>query len=282
MTNTVAHWQTRPCSACALAPAGRALRPSGPRRHRALGRRPAPPRQPPGRVDLGGVDAPRVRPRCPRLSPLWGPAAGHRHRAGPGRRAGPPGPRRRGALPGGPRPRPTRPGRDRLACGSTRPERGVPRTGTRLRLAARSLTVPPTPAQDRGVSRRSGWAGRRGSRGRPGEAGGGRTSAPPAEVTLIVPMRSTWTLVAWRTTPPVSRCGSRARSRANRRLPAWEFPRAHLTSCHLPSEFVTYSLGLPYRFSRFLTSSHAIWAAVLNVGSSASRAPSRILWVSSF
>jgi hypothetical protein len=33
----------------------------------------------PGRVDLGRADAPRVRPRCPRLSPLWRPAAGHRY-----------------------------------------------------------------------------------------------------------------------------------------------------------------------------------------------------------
>jgi hypothetical protein len=73
--------------------------------------------------------------------------------------------------------------RDRLACRSARPERGVPRTGTRLRLAARSLRG----RRITGVSRRSGSP--RGLGPAAGEAGGGRTSAPPAEVALIVPMR---------------------------------------------------------------------------------------------
>jgi hypothetical protein len=57
----------------------------------------------------------RVFPRCPRLSPLWWPAAGHRHRGRPGRRAGPPGPRRSRAPPGGAGPGPTRPGRPQVA-----------------------------------------------------------------------------------------------------------------------------------------------------------------------
>ncbi len=46
----------------------------------------------PGRVDMGRADAPRVRPRCPRLPALWRPAAGHRRRAGSPRRAGHPHP----------------------------------------------------------------------------------------------------------------------------------------------------------------------------------------------
>ena len=69
-----------------------------------LGARGQPPRRRhPGRVDLGRPDAPRVRPRCPGLPPLWRPAARHRHRAGPPRGAGhprPPGALRRPAPPG--------------------------------------------------------------------------------------------------------------------------------------------------------------------------------------
>src|SRR5262245_40019810 len=50
----------RASPACSLARGGRALRSPGARRPRAHGRHPAP-----GGVDLGGVDAPRLRPRCP-------------------------------------------------------------------------------------------------------------------------------------------------------------------------------------------------------------------------
>jgi hypothetical protein len=44
------------------------------------------------------VETRAVRPRCPRLSPLWRPAARHRRRAGPGRRADHPHPRQPHAL----------------------------------------------------------------------------------------------------------------------------------------------------------------------------------------
>jgi len=99
----MARGRTNPCSAvlvnrplrgareaCALALAGRPLRPPGPWRQRPRG---LPLRcRPHARLDLASVDAPRVRARCPRLSPLWRPAARYRHRPGPPRRPGHPRP----------------------------------------------------------------------------------------------------------------------------------------------------------------------------------------------
>ena len=66
------------------------------------------------RLDLGGVDAPRVRPRCSRLSPLWRPAACYRHRPGPPRRSGHPRPPSPLWCPRAARPCPTRLGRNRV------------------------------------------------------------------------------------------------------------------------------------------------------------------------
>ena len=103
----------RPRPACSVALTGCPLRPPGPGLHRAPARGQPPRRRHPERVDLGCPDAPRGRPRRPRLSPPWRPAARHRHRPGPPRRAGhprPPGPLRhpRAARP------PTRLGRNRV------------------------------------------------------------------------------------------------------------------------------------------------------------------------
>jgi len=71
----------RPRAVCAPALTGRPLRPPGPWRHRPRGQ---PPRcRPHARLDLASVAAPRARPRCPRLSALWRPAARYRHRPGP-------------------------------------------------------------------------------------------------------------------------------------------------------------------------------------------------------
>ncbi len=66
----------------ALALPGRPLRPPRPRRCRPHAR--GPPRRPHPRLDLGGVDAPYARSRCPRLAPLWRPAAHRRHHPGSG------------------------------------------------------------------------------------------------------------------------------------------------------------------------------------------------------
>ena len=66
----------------ALALPGRPLRPPRPRRCRPHAR--GPPRGPHPRLDLGGVDAPYARSRCPRLAPLWRPAAHRRHHPGSG------------------------------------------------------------------------------------------------------------------------------------------------------------------------------------------------------
>src|SRR5712692_2561985 len=72
----------RPRLARALALPGRPLRPPRPRRCRPHAR--GPPRRPHPRLDLGGVDAPYARSRCPRLAPLWRPAAHRRHHPGSG------------------------------------------------------------------------------------------------------------------------------------------------------------------------------------------------------
>jgi len=61
---------------------GRPLRPPRPRRCRPHER--GPPRRPHPCLDLGGVDAPYARSRCPRLAPLWRPAAHCRHHPGSG------------------------------------------------------------------------------------------------------------------------------------------------------------------------------------------------------
>ena len=171
-------------------------RPPGTGPERARGRR-QPPHQHPGRVDLGRADAPRVRPRCPRLSPLWRPAAGHRHRAGPGRCADHPRPRRSRALPLrrlAP-PHPPLPRSGRLAAGWCQTLEG-----SLSHPSARSLTANPRRRRmargQRGIARpalavdpsRRAVPGA-GSRFA-GEAGPGRTPAAPAEVALIVPMRT--------------------------------------------------------------------------------------------
>jgi hypothetical protein len=67
-----------------------------------------------------------------------------------------------------------------------------------LRLAARSLTVRPTPAQDRGVRRCAGSLRGLGPAAR--EAGGGRTSPAPAEVASINARRFTTGLLGGCTT----------------------------------------------------------------------------------
>ena len=146
-----------------------------------------------GYRDTIGTSTAAVRPRCPRLSPLWGPAAGHRHRAGPGRRADPPRPGRARARPGGAWPRP---GRDRVASPLGQTRAGSRSPGPGPAPSACSLTVRPAPAQDdagsagaREVaarprpSRRAATAARAGFGGRPDLAG------RFAEVALIVPMR---------------------------------------------------------------------------------------------
>jgi hypothetical protein len=72
--------------------------------------------------------APRVCPRCPRLFPLWRPAARYRHRPGPPRRPGHPRPLRRSGAP------------SRLAL----PHPPRPQSGRLLaRSGPRSLTLAP-------------------------------------------------------------------------------------------------------------------------------------------
>jgi hypothetical protein len=83
---------------------------------------------------------------------------------------------------------PHHPPRSRSASGSVRPERGVTRTGTRLRVAARSLTGPPRRRRIAGEPALGVALGPPRPGPAAGEAGGG-TSAPPTEVALIVPMR---------------------------------------------------------------------------------------------
>ena len=170
--------------------AGRPLRPPGPGRQRPRGQ---PPRcRPHARLDLAGVDAPRVRPRCPRLSPLWRPAARYRHRPGPPPRPGHPRPPSPlwGTEPPGPAP-PPRPQSGRLLARSgpqsltlaplhQRLDRepvaaqdhwgpaGVLDADPRLRLLDRAVPGPPP--------------------GLTGEAGLPRRR-PPAEVASIAPMR---------------------------------------------------------------------------------------------
>ena len=85
------------------------------------------------------------------------------------------------------------PGRSRASRGSQLSVRQRLPGGPRPRIAARSLTWRPTPAQDRGGEPALGVApGAWGPAA--GEAGGGRTSAPPAEVALIVPSPMSTTL----------------------------------------------------------------------------------------
>ena len=84
----------------------RALQPPRPGPHCARARAPPPRHRPHARPDLGRVDAPRVRSRCPGLSPLWRPAARPRRRPGPRGRARHPRPPRVGAAPRPPRPGP--------------------------------------------------------------------------------------------------------------------------------------------------------------------------------
>src|SRR5262245_30300165 len=67
------------------------------------------------------------------------------------------------------------------------------------------------------------------------------------------------------------------RPESNRRRPAWEFPHRGLTSRHFLSDFITCRLGLAFRSSRFVTPSHAIWAASWAAG--ATRSVTR--WVAS-
>jgi hypothetical protein len=88
---------------------------------------------PRGAWDLGGVDAPRVRPRCPRLSPLWRPAAGHRHRAGPWPSCGPSSPTAGARGPRGrlPPPHPPGPRSASLPRGPTCEGSRSPRPGPR-------------------------------------------------------------------------------------------------------------------------------------------------------
>jgi hypothetical protein len=145
--------------------------------------------------------------RCPRLSPLWRPAAGHRHRAGSPGCAGHPRPpcllgRPRAAWPG-----PARPGPDRVdsPLGQTREASLWPRPhrGPAAAPLRPLLDREPAAAQDN-----SGSAGDRGTDARlrslewavpgpaPGFAGGrrreagpGRPRAAPAEVALMVPIR---------------------------------------------------------------------------------------------
>ena len=63
-----------------------------------------PARRPHAGLDLGGLDAPRVRSRCPGLCPMRRPAAGHRHRPEPSCRARQPRPPGVGAQPDSPAP----------------------------------------------------------------------------------------------------------------------------------------------------------------------------------
>jgi hypothetical protein len=172
----------RLCATAARPPAAPCPRPTA-------GPRPVSPR---GAGTWAALMQPRVRPRCPRLSPLGGRGAGHRHRAGPGRRADPPRPRRTRTRPGGARPRPTRgPDRGALPLGQTRSGSRSPEPPPAS--LARALTMRPALAQDG-----AGSAGAREVAARPHPRGaaprwqgtlrkGGRPGPAAAEMALIVP-----------------------------------------------------------------------------------------------
>ncbi len=190
-----------PRPAGALALAGRPLRPPGARRIAPpLELRLAPRRLPHAHLDLGRVDAPRVRSRGPGRSPLWRPAACHRHRPRPrgGARPPRPPPMAAGARPPWPRPARARAHRGhrvplRRPRGALRalpdPRRRPPTAATAALRPAHATRddVPiagaPSPARagsaPRGVWRLSGVRrGRRASRSAP--AASLRPVAPPA------------------------------------------------------------------------------------------------------
>jgi len=97
------------------------VRPPGPWRQHPRGQ---PPRcRPHARLDLASVDAPRVRPRCPRLPSLSRPAARYRQRPEPPRRPGHPRPPSRLWGPRAARPCPTRLGRNRVDSSLDQPSK---------------------------------------------------------------------------------------------------------------------------------------------------------------
>src|SRR5207249_819538 len=112
------------------------------------------------RLDQGGVDAPRVRPPPPRLSPLWRPAARHRHHPGPGRGPHHPRPPRPLALHRGARPRPTR----------ARCTHVAPASSSSLDVAPAHSPAPPPPPEPQPSARSLTTTPTRWTIGRPAEA----------------------------------------------------------------------------------------------------------------
>jgi hypothetical protein len=129
------------------------------------------PRQPSGRVDLGGVNATACSPSMSSPVPAGGPAAGHRHRPEPGRRADPPCPRRTDAHAPRRCPVPPTRGPDRVAS-----PLGQTRSGSRSPGAASALL---RPRLDHAPRLGAGWRGvSRSSRGR-------RSPSPPRRAATV-------------------------------------------------------------------------------------------------